>query len=93
MADDAAWLDGNAIAGLLAEVFGVEMTAVQRGCQSCGAWRAVGAHRLYRGAGSVLRCPACGDVALRIATLPDRHVVQLRGTWSLDVPAAPAAER
>jgi hypothetical protein len=82
---EAVWLDGNAIAGLLAEVFGAEMTSVDRGCGSCGAHSAVGAHRLYLGAGAVLRCPVCGDVALRIATLADRHIVQLRGSWTLDV--------
>jgi Family of unknown function (DUF6510) len=84
----ATWLDGNAIAGLLAELFGADMTAVDRGCGACGTHSMVGAHRLYLGAGAVLRCPACGDVALRIATLPDRHVVQLRGSWVLDVPVA-----
>jgi uncharacterized protein DUF6510 len=85
---DALWLDGNAIAGLLAELFGTEMTRVRRACQSCGEPHALGAHRLYRGAGDVLRCPACGDVGLRIATLPDRHVVVLSGTWSVAVPRA-----
>ena len=88
MSDDAAlWLDGNAIAGLLQEVFGAEMTAAPRGCRSCGAVHPVGAHRLYQGAGLVLRCPACDDLALRIVTLPDRHVVQLTGTWTLELPA------
>jgi hypothetical protein len=77
------WLDGNGLAGLLEEVFGGEMTTVRRGCQSCGARNVVGAHRAYRGAGVVLRCPACGDLAIRIATLPDRHVVRLFGTWEL----------
>jgi hypothetical protein len=43
----------------------------------------VGAHRLYRGAGVVLRCPTCGDLALRITVVEDRHVVHLRGTWAL----------
>jgi hypothetical protein len=86
MDDDALWLDGNAVAGLLYEIFETEMTTVQRGCQSCGTISAVGAHRAYRGAGTVLRCPVCGDVALRIGALPDRHVVQLAGTWTLDVP-------
>jgi hypothetical protein len=82
---DATWLDGNAIAGLLGEVFAAEMTAVDRGCGACGGHSEVGAHRLYRGAGAVLRCPACGDIALRIAVLEDRHVVQMRGSWTLDV--------
>jgi exosome complex RNA-binding protein Csl4 len=85
MSAEALWLDGNAIAGLLGEVFGAEMTTADRGCGSCGAHSAVGAHRLYQGAGAVLRCPVCGDVALRIVSLPDRHVVQLHGSWTLDV--------
>jgi predicted RNA-binding Zn-ribbon protein involved in translation (DUF1610 family) len=83
--DDALWLDGNALAGLLGEVFAMEMTAVQRACAKCGVRAPVGAHRMYRGAGAVLRCPACGDLALRMAILEDRHVVQLRGTWTLEV--------
>jgi hypothetical protein len=86
MSDDARWLDGNAIAGLLAEAFGTEMTTAPRRCQSCGTVSAVGAHRAYQGAGVVLRCPACGDVALRIVGLPDRLVLRLSGTWTVEVP-------
>jgi hypothetical protein len=85
---DATWLDGNAIAGLLGEMFGREMTTVDRGCGTCGGHSPVGAHRLFRGAGMVLRCPTCGDLALRITVVEDRHVVHLRGTWALD--ATPA---
>jgi hypothetical protein len=76
--------DGNAVAGLFQEVFLAEFTAAQRICQSCGAQRALGAHRAFSGAGVVLRCPHCGDVAGRIAALPDRHVIELRGTWIFD---------
>jgi predicted RNA-binding Zn-ribbon protein involved in translation (DUF1610 family) len=80
------WLDGNAIAGLLVEALGTEMTAAPRRCQSCGAVNAVGAHRLYQGAGAVLRCPACGDVALRVVTLAERYVLTFAGTWRIDTP-------
>lgn len=86
MDDDARWLDGNAIAGLLAELFGTEMTGVPRGCASCGATNAVGAHRAYRGAGIVLRCPACGDVALCVSEGRDRRLVHLTGSWTLELP-------
>lgn len=85
MSEDS-WLDGNAIAGLLSEVFGADLTTTERGCQSCGAITCLGAHRVYQSAGTVVRCPVCGDLALRIASLPDRHVVLLAGTWSLEVP-------
>jgi Family of unknown function (DUF6510) len=80
------WLDGNALAGLLREVFGAEMTTAPHRCRSCGTRSAVGAHRAYFGAGVVLRCPVCSDVAMRIATLPDRHVVQLTGSWTIEHP-------
>ena len=85
MSEQALWLDGNAIAGLLHDCFGAELTDAPRRCQSCGAVRAIGAHRLYRGAGLVLRCPVCGDVAARIAVLPDRHIIQLNGSWRLEI--------
>jgi hypothetical protein len=86
MSEQALWLDGNGVAGLLADVFGTDMTAVRRGCGSCGAVSAVGAHRAYQGAGTVLRCPSCGDVGMRIAVLPDRHVVRLSGSWLVELP-------
>ena len=75
--------DGNAIAGLLQDVFVVEFTTMERTCQSCGDRNPAGAHRSYHGAGIVLRCPNCDDVALRIAELPDRLVLELRGAWSV----------
>ena len=80
------WLDGNAIAGLLADLIGADVTALPRTCQWCGMVHPVGAHRLYRGAGLVLRCPSCGHVAAQIATLPEGHVVHLTGEWRLEFP-------
>ena len=84
--DDARWLDGNGVAGLLVEVFGVELTTVVRTCGSCGTAAAVGAHRAYLGPGTVLRCPGCAGVAILIARLPDRDVVQVHGSWSIELP-------
>ena len=72
--------DGNGVAGLLSEVLAVEVTTMQRRCQSCGAENALGAHRAYHGAGIVLRCPACADVALRIGVTDDVLVFEVRGT-------------
>jgi predicted RNA-binding Zn-ribbon protein involved in translation (DUF1610 family) len=87
MSDEALVLDGNAAAGLLAEVFGgAEVTSAVRGCGSCGQEHAVGKHRLYRGAGLVLRCPACGDVALVVVACRARREVRMSGRWALSVP-------
>jgi len=87
LTDDALVLDGNAAAGLLAEVFGgAEVTGAVRGCGSCGQEHAVGKHRLYRGAGLVLRCPGCGDVALVAVEGGARREVRMSGVWALSVP-------
>jgi hypothetical protein len=85
-AERALWLDGNGVAGLLAEAFGGDVTASPRGCGSCHTVSTVGQHRAYLAAGVVLRCPACGDLAASIVSLPDRYVVQLHGTWRLELP-------
>ena len=75
--------DGNNIAGVLREVFVAEMTDASRVCATCRRVNPIGAHRLYSGAGYVLRCPSCGDVAAAIAVLPNEYAVNLRGTWSV----------
>jgi hypothetical protein len=87
VAEQALWLDGNAIAGLLCELLGSDLSDAARTCQSCGQVRAIGEHRLYRGAGLVLRCPACGDIGALVVATADRHIVQLRGSWRLEIPS------
>ena len=83
MTMDEQHIDGNGIAGLLAEIAGAEMTAVLRACQSCGSRRPVGEHRSYRAAGVVLRCPDCQDVAVVIGIQEQRFVVEWRGTYEM----------
>ncbi|MDX6525055.1 MAG: hypothetical protein QOI43_566 [Gaiellales bacterium] len=85
MHDDAMALDGNAIAGLLRDLFERELTEAPRSCASCGERHPIGAHRVYRGAGLVLRCPTCDDIAMLVVTLPDRTIVQLTGSWTLSL--------
>jgi hypothetical protein len=83
--DQGRALDGNALAGVLRELFDREMTMVLRECGSCGESAAVGAHRAYVGGGIVLRCPSCGDVALTIVSAPDRRIVRLSGRWTFEL--------
>jgi Zn finger protein HypA/HybF involved in hydrogenase expression len=85
MSQQAARLDGNVLAGPLYEALGIEMTAVDRTCPTCGNRNAVGAYHVYLGAGAVLRCPVCHDIALTIASGRARQVVSLRGRWTLEV--------
>ena len=86
--EQALWLDGNALAGLLEELFATELTDAPRSCGSCGAIRAVGAHRLYRGPGLVLRCPVCSDIALVVRPLPTgtSSISLARGEWRFSAP-------
>jgi NAD(P)H-flavin reductase len=53
---DELVLDGNAVAGLLQEVFAVEMTTATGTCSNCGSAAPVWAIHVFRGAGIVLRC-------------------------------------
>ena len=60
---DETRLDGNAIAGELRQIFGVEMTDHLGCCGECGTVNRVAAITVYRtGPGDVLRCPNCEAV-------------------------------
>ena len=73
-------LDGNALAGMLAELFGCEMTVERGGCAGCGAVNQLGAMLVYaHGMGAVACCPGCGQVLLRIARAEGRWWLDLRG--------------
>ena len=76
---EPAWLDGNAVAGLLAEALGEEMTVVERECGDCGTVAAIGAYRAYLGAGVVLRCHGCGSPGLRVVELTEGFSVSWAG--------------
>lgn len=73
-------LDGNASAGLLAAAFGTDMTAVPGKCAHCGAVHVVAELRAYvRAPGTVLRCPACDGIILRIVETDGATYVDARG--------------
>ena len=65
-------VDGNAIGGLLIEVFGREMTDARGCCAACGAVNAMGGLLVYRaGPGDVVRCPSCEAVVVVAVPLRD----------------------
>jgi len=78
---DDLHLDGSGVSGLLSEALSADPAVFLRRCASCGEDHALGEHPAYRGAGVVLRCPACGDVAVVIGIQEERLVLQLRGTY------------
>jgi hypothetical protein len=80
-----ARVDGNAIGGLLSEIFTMEMTTAETTCASCGAVNAVGRVDVYlRAPGVVVRCPGCEQVLMRIVRAPGRYWIDLRGTRCLE---------
>lgn len=78
-------LDGTALGGSLAVLFGSDVTAALRTCDSCYATWPLGRHVAYvQAAGAVLRCPGCDAVALTLVEGPEHMTLTLRG--SLRVP-------
>jgi Family of unknown function (DUF6510) len=73
-------LDANAAAGVLTEVFGMEMTAAPTECASCGNQAAIGTLLAFTEApGIVLRCSACENVVLRLVQTPQATYLDARG--------------
>lgn len=77
-------VDGNAIGGLLLEVFGAEMTTATGTCGSCGAVGQVAELVVYRpGLGTVVRCRSCDAVLMVLVQRRGVTCVDLRGLASL----------
>ena len=77
---EAGHVDGNAIGGMLIELFGREMTDQDGCCDHCGAISALGAVHVYLDApGTVVRCPNCGSVLIVIVEHPGEVRVNLSG--------------
>ena len=85
--DEARHVDGNAIGGLMVQVFGQEMTAARGCCAACGVVNAMGALVVFRsGPGDVVRCPACGSVVVVISVLSGGPRIHLEGLRWFDAP-------
>jgi hypothetical protein len=82
---DELMLDGNALAGLLQEVFAVEVTTAVGMCSGCGASEPLGAIHVFRGAGMVMRCPHCGKVLVTVVDDDTRLWLAFPGVRTLEV--------
>jgi hypothetical protein len=79
-------VDGNALAGLLEEIFGGEMTASPTECAGCGKEGELGTLWAFTQApGIVLRCPGCEQVMIRIVVRPDAIYLDARGAVYLRI--------
>ena len=81
--DDSA-LDGNAIGGLLHEVFGTEMTTAATTCAHCGNQALVAEAIAYvRAPGTVMRCRTCTSVLAVVVRKQEMNCVDLSGLAAL----------
>jgi hypothetical protein len=89
-ADTPTFLDGNAAAGRLREVFAVEVTTARVRCGGCGRTGVLAEAHVYLDApGLVARCAGCEAVLLRLVQSPEHTWLDLRGLTYLQL-ATPA---
>jgi hypothetical protein len=80
-------LVGNALAGLLYELFDVEMTIAPLECASCRRKGELGSLWAFaESPGYVLRCPTCQNIVLRMTVTPDQIYLDARGAAYLRIP-------
>ncbi|MBG6237712.1 ribosomal protein S27E [Mycetocola sp. CAN_C7] len=80
-------VDGNAIAGLLAEVLAVEPTTTVTVCHSCGDEAVLAQSTVVMNVpDTTVRCSACGDVLFVIVTTDTEHTLIVSGLRLLRMP-------
>jgi hypothetical protein len=83
---DVRRVDGNAAAGVFSELFVPDLTVARATCAGCGVTRTIGALLVYaHGMGTVVRCPGCDRVMLRVARTPTHVWLDATGATSIAV--------
>jgi hypothetical protein len=78
-------LDGNAVAGLLHDLFGQEMTGVEATCAHCGTRSRLSRAKVFLGAGVVLLCARCDGRMLVVVRRGEVSCVDASGFSALAV--------
>lgn len=79
-------LDGNAAAGVLQEIFPFEMTLALVTCVGCDTTNVIGATAAYMpGMGTVICCPSCDMVLIRIVHARGHYLLDMRGVRVLQM--------
>ncbi len=81
-------LDGNAIGGMLRDVFGDEMTMAQAECGHCGGRGLLAECEVYLGGpGVVVRCRICHAIVMVLVEVREIVCIDLSGLSELQRPA------
>lgn len=73
-------VDGNAVAGLLSEVYAFDVTVTTVRCAHCGYTDLLACTTVYLSEmGAVIRCMTCGGVLLVIVDRPAGRLVSATG--------------
>jgi hypothetical protein len=84
---ESLMLDGNAMAGLLRELFDVEMTMAPVECVSCGRVGELGSLWAFiETPGYVMRCPECQNIIIRMAVTTQEVYLDARGAAYVCIP-------
>ncbi len=79
-------VDGNAMAGPLAEFFSFDATTATARCNGCGDVAELARAMVYMsGAGTVVRCAACGQVLATLVESGDRAWISFSGVSAMEV--------
>jgi hypothetical protein len=87
-------LDGNAMAGILDELFVNDVTAARGACATCGSIAQVGAQHLYmypNAPGAVLRCATCESVLMVVVHAKERIRFGLQGLVWIEIASVATA--
>ncbi|HEU4319140.1 MAG TPA: DUF6510 family protein [Acidimicrobiia bacterium] len=83
---DQTHLDGNALGGLLYQLFERDMTDQRGRCRECGTVKVLGEIHVFRDApGDVMRCPACNAVLMVIVQMRTGYRVSFESLSWLEV--------
>lgn len=85
-------VDGNALAGPLAEFFAFDVTMATARCTGCGSVAELARAMVYRSdAGIVVRCGQCDNVLATLVESGDRAWIGFSGVSAIEVRRTPSA--
>jgi hypothetical protein len=87
MMSEPRHVDGNALGGVLSEVFVADLTVATTTCAGCRSVSVVAMLDVFLDApGAVARCRSCGAVQLRLVRSETRTWLDLTGIRALEIP-------